>query len=902
MHIRSTILLLAGAALAAAQQYSISTLAGGAGAPSPVAAGSAAIGRPNRVTTDSAGNAYFSANHSVYRLASNGVLTLVAGNSRAGFSGDGGPATRAQLNDPQGLAIDGAGNLYIADSQNNRVRVVDASGVINTFAGTGAFSSEGPRSQRDGGPATGALLHMPKGVAVDKSGNVYIADTAHNLIRKVTTDGIINTLAGDSLPGFFDTEEKNAIDSEFNKPSDVAVDGSGNVFIADNLNQVVRKVTTDGKISTYAGDATAGFKGDNGPADKAGQLAPMALAMDGSGNLYILSNGDSRIRKVDSKAMITTFAGSGSAGFTDGSDLAKVQFNYPTGVAVDGSGNVYVADALNFRVRKIAGGSSSSVAGNGGFSYSGDNGPALSAQLNSPGGVAADAQGNVYVADTGNHAVRRVSRDGIITNIVGTGQASSDNGLNGPAAVAVDSSGAVYIADTLNGRIRRVAGGAVTTVGGTDQFFTPTGVAVDAAGNVYVADLNRNMIRRINSGGAVTTVAGSGTAGFGGDNGPATLALLSSPRAVAVDGAGNLYIADTGNHRIRRVSSSGTITTVAGNGVPGTTGDGGLAVNAQIVGPVGIAVDSSGNVYFSDATRIRKIFSSGFILTIAGNGLAGYSGDGGAASTAQFNNPLGVAVDATGNVYVADSSNYAIRVLQPLAGGLRINAVTSGASNQTGVIAPGEVVALYGAGMGPAQLVQFQLVNGRVPTAVAGTSVYFNGVAAPLLYTSAGQVSAVAPFGLSGDKADLVVTYQGQVSSSLQVSVAPSAPGLFTLDGSGAGQAVAINADGSINGANRPARAGEFITLYGTGAGRTNPASQDGVPATVPLPLPELQVSATVGGRAATVQYAGAAPGLVAGVLQVNLQIPAGVTAGAVPVVLQVGGSSSPNGVTIYVQ
>jgi uncharacterized protein (TIGR03437 family) len=233
---------------------------------------------------------------------------------------------------------------------------------------------------------------------------------------------------------------------------------------------------------------------------------------------------------------------------------------------------------------------------------------------------------------------------------------------------------------------------------------------------------------------------------------------------------------------------------------------------------------------------------------------------------------------------------------------MRISAVTSGASSQTGVIAPGEVIALYGSGLGPAQLVQAALVNGRVPTTLAGATVFFNGTPAPILYTSSGQVGVVAPFNISGDKADVVVTYQGQVSSGLTVSVAASAPALFTLDGSGTGQAVAINPDGSINGPDRPAKAGDFVTLYGTGAGRTNPASQDGVPATAPLPQPVLQVSATIGGRAVQPQYAGAAPGLVSGVIQINVQIPTGVTPGAVPVVIQVGTSSSPNGVTIYVQ
>jgi uncharacterized protein (TIGR03437 family) len=912
MHIRVSSLLLAAAAFASAQQYSITTVAGGAPAPTPATATNAAIGRPSRAAVDSAGNVYFSSNQSVYRLASNGTLTLVAGNGRAGFSGDGGPAISAQLNEPKGLAFGPNGNLYIADSANNRVRMVDRSGVITTFAGNGSISfGGGPRTHNDGGPATNALIHLPSGVAVDKNGNVYIADTGHNLIRKVTTAGIISTFAGDSFPGYFDKDDNasddippDAINSEFNKPADVAVDSSNNVYVADTSNQVVRKITPEGKIKTVAGNAAAGYKGDDGPATDASMIAPMALAFDSGGNMFILTNGDSRIRKVDTKGTITTVAGSGTPGFNDGSGTAA-QFNFPTGIAVDGSGNLYVADSLNLRIRKVTSGAVTTVAGSGAFNYSGDNGPALNAQLANPLGVAADAQGNVYIADTANNAVRRVSREGVIANVLGTGQpGSGDNQLSSPQAVAVDTAGNLYIADTLNGRIRRVSGGSVSTIGGTDNFFTPTGLAADAAGNVYVADLNRNIVRRIAANGTVTTVAGSGVAGFGGDNGPATGAMLNSPRAVAVDGSGNLYIADTGNNRVRRVSTTGQITTVAGNGIPGTTGDAGLAVGAQIVGPVGIAVDSSGNLYLSDGARIRKVFASGFITTIAGGTTPGYSGDGGSASTAQFNSPAAIAVDPNGSLYVADSGNHAIRRLSPIAGGMAISAVTSGATNQTGVIAPGEVLALYGGGMSSPDLIRATLVNGKVPLTLSGTAVYFNGTPAPVLYTSATQVGVVAPFGLSGDKADVVVTYQGQVSTALTVSVASSAPGLFTLDGSGRGQAVAVNQDGSINSPDHPAKAGDFVILYATGAGRTNPATQDGSvnPSAPPFPVPEQTVSVTLGGKSVSPQFAGGAPGIVSGVIQVNVQIPTGLVSGPVPAVLQVGSSSSPSGVTIYVQ
>jgi uncharacterized protein (TIGR03437 family) len=898
---RKFILLLAGATLAGAQQYSITTVAGGAPPPTPASAANTTIGQPRRATVDGAGNVYFSAGNSVFKMTG-GTLTLIAGNSRAGFSGDGGPAVKAQLNTPQGLALDKRGNLYIADSVNNRVRIVTTDGLINTFAGNGTVSPGGtPNAYGDGGTATDANLHLPSGVAVDGSGNVYIADTGDNTIRIVTTDGVINRFAGDSFPGFF-ADGQAATTGEVHTPSDVAVDSSGNVYIADTANARIRKVTTDGLINTIAGNTSIGYSGDSGAATSANLTAPMSIALDSSGNLFFVDNGVSRIRKVDTKGIITTLAGNGTPGFGgDGSDPTKAQLNFPTGIAIDGSGNLYVADSSNLRLRKIAGGSISTVAGNGLLSYSGDGGPGIAAQLNGPQGVAADKSGNLFIADTGNNAVRQVAKGGGITTFVGNGTAGSGgNQLSGPQGVAADASGNVYITDTQNARVQKVAGGGASTLAGGSNFYTPVGGAVDATGNVYVADLNSNVVRVISPSGSVSTLAGTGNAGFSGDGGPAASAQLNSPQAVAVDGAGNIYIADTGNYRIREVTLDGKIRTIAGTGLPGFSGDGGTAVLAQIGPPAGVAVDAGGNVYFTDGgTRVRKVNSVGFIFTIAGNGTQGYSGDGSGAAQAQLNGPTAVAVDGSGNVFVADTGNNAVRMLQPLSGNIGINAVTNAASNATGVIAPGELITVYGSGLGPAGLVQFQLNGfGLVPTSVGGTSVFINGAAAPVLYTSANQVGAVVPFGLSTASAQIVVTYQGQASAASTAQVSAAAPALFLLN---PGQAVATNQDGSLNGPDHPAPGGSFITVYGTGAGQTNPPGQDGAIAGVPLGLPRFPVTVTLAGRSTTVQYAGAAPGLVQGVLQVNAGVPVGLTPGPVPIVVAVGGVNTQPGLVVYV-
>ena len=336
-----------------------------------------------------------------------GDITTVAGTGTVGFSGDGGPATSAELNDPYGVAVDGSGNLYIADTQNNRVRKVDGSGTITTVAGTGTAGFSG-----DGGPATSAAALRSPGVAVDGSGNLYIADYANSRVRKVDGSGTITTVAGTGTAGF-SGDGGPATSAELDHPVGVAVDGSGNLYIADYDNNVVRKVNGSGTITTIAGTGTFGFSGDGGPATSAELSSTAGVALDGSGNLYIADEDNSRVRKVDGSGTITTVAGTGTAGFSgDGGPATSAELNFPGGVAVDGSGNLYIADAINHRVRKVDGsGTITTVAGTGTFGFSGDGGPATSAELNDPDGVAVDGSGNLYIADFDNSRVRKVDVD-----------------------------------------------------------------------------------------------------------------------------------------------------------------------------------------------------------------------------------------------------------------------------------------------------------------------------------------------------------------------------------------------------------------------------------------------------------------------------------------------------------
>jgi len=343
------------------------------------------------------------------------------------------------------------------------------------------------------------------------------------------------------------------------------VDGSGNVYIADSLNRVIRKLS-NGTIATIAGRATGGLDG-SGPALNAQLNFPLGVAADASGNVYIADQNSQAIRKV-SKGTIGVVAGTGEDGFSgDGGPATSARLSFPSSVAVDAAGNLYIADEDNYRVRKVANGAISTIAGDGTAGYSGDNGPATSAQLRPSISLAVDASGNVYIADPRSNVVRKVS-SGAITTVAGNGT-KGYSGDNGPAA---------------NARL--------------DE---PAGVAVDASGALYIADSGNHAVRKV-ADGVITTVAGNGTKGYSGDNGPATSAQLSGPGSVAVDSLGNLYIADCGNHRVRKVTK-GAISTIAGTGTTAYSGDDGPATGARLFGIRGIAVDMSGNVYFADPTN-----------------------------------------------------------------------------------------------------------------------------------------------------------------------------------------------------------------------------------------------------------------------------------------------------------
>ncbi len=525
-----------------------------------VPATTTSLANPNGLAVDNAGNVYFAdTNNNRIRKISGGVIATVAGNGAFGFTGDNVAATTTALANPFGVFVDGSLNIYIADTQNHRIRKVDAAtNQIATIAGTGVQASS------PDGPALSTSIDRPRSVLLDLSGNVVFTDHGGNKIRKIVA-GSVSTIAGDGSFAFAG-DGSAATAASLANPSGMSIDGSGNLYIADGPNERIRKIA-GANISTVAGNGLFKYAGDGFPATSASLDGPNSAAVDGSGNLYIADVGNQVIRRVTPAGAIGTFAGTGSLGTTlgDGGAATAAPLSYPFGVAA-GTGGVYITDTFyRGRIRQVNGGIISTP-GTG---------------FNNEMGVAADGAGNIYIADSAANRIRKISVPSMtLTTIAGTG-AAGGTGDGGPATSA-----------TLN---------------------FPTAVAIDPSGNVYVADRNNHRIRRIDAiTGIITTVAGAGTAGFSGDNAAATAAQLSSPNGVAVTvtaGGTVLYIADTNNQRIRKMTVGGVITTFAGTGIFGFTGDNGPATNASLASPHGVALDAAGNVYITDTSndRVRRV-------------------------------------------------------------------------------------------------------------------------------------------------------------------------------------------------------------------------------------------------------------------------------------------------------
>ena len=622
---------------APAQPFTISTYAGGPLGTTHLAATKAILGTPVGVAVDAAGNVYFASLDSVFEVNAAGTLVRIGGDLHRGFRGDGGPALEAQLFADQaraywpiGIAIDNAGNVFVADRGNQRIRKISTAGTMSTVA----------------------QVDSVVGLAVDGAGNIYF--TGDCSLQRMAPSGTVALLAGDGYCAEADGGLPGTA-AALDWTSGLAIDGAGNLFFAERYR--VRRLDPAGNLTVVAGNGTAGESGDGGPATDA-QLSAGAIALDAAGNLYINDYEGRAVRKVTADGVIATAAGSTVA----------------YGVAVDGAGNLYIAEG--FQIRMLAPDGSMRVVAGGGDG--GDGGAAADAQFNFVpwgGSVAGDAAGGFYIADAGNQRVRKVSADGTVSTVVdmggilgfgGDGGPAIDAILSYPSAVAVSGAGSLYIADTYNVRVREVnASGIISTLGGAVG--PVQAVALDGSGNVYAAAGCLNKVVRIAPDGSVSVVAGSGGGGYTGDGGLARNAQIGCPWGLALDGAGNLYLGDIANNVVRKVTPAGIITTVAGSGVAGSSGDGGPAVSARLNAPVALAADAFGNLFIADSynNRIRMVSADGTISTVAGNGTTGYSGDGGPATEAQFGSLSALWIDPAGNLYAADQYYNVIRVMKP---------------------------------------------------------------------------------------------------------------------------------------------------------------------------------------------------------------------------------------------
>lgn len=724
------------------------------------AATSATLNNPTGVAVDSLGNIYIAdTGNNVIREVKSGIISTIAGSTAgtSGSTGNGGLATAALLNFPTALAIDSSNDVYIADAHNSMVRKITAStGIISRYAGTG-LGGDGA----SGGAASLTAMNNCYGIALDASGNLYISDTKNYIIRMVNlSTQVMTTVAGIAgsagTVGQVNGNGAQAMSAKLVYAQRLTIDKLGNLLIDDtNAEQLRSYNPTTGVITAVAGTGVAGSA--TGAAINGQLNGPLGVAVDAANNIYIADASNNVVREVNASAVSPYAAANvaatgatqsfyamlsqtatvqsyqtqaGFADFTTGTitgctigassnagticaapivfaplfpgtrmaPLTIVAGSTPYTLGLSGVGN---APAIAFTPGTIT-----TAAGNGTPGYLGDTASPSLAELDQPSNAIVDDAGTIYIADTANNVVREIS-GGIITTIAGSGASGSagDGGaatsaqLSGPTALALDSAGDLFIADTGNSRIREIAAqtGIISTVAGSAtsgfagdgsaatsaELLSPAGVAVDLSGNLYIADTGNSRIRMVSATTkTITTIAGTASAGYAGDGSSATSAELNGPQGLALDFNGNLYIADTLNNSARKIAlSAGTITTAAGKGIAGYTGDGAIATSATLSAPSSVSVDAAGNLYIADKKNnvIRQVLSANsYIVTIAGSTSNGFAGDDGSALTAKLNLPQGIALDSSGKLYIADTANNRIRLVDTSAVSLAFGTVNPG--------------------------------------------------------------------------------------------------------------------------------------------------------------------------------------------------------------------------------
>lgn len=643
----------------------------------------ASFNYPIALAADASGNVYVAdeMNNAIRKISPRGVVTTLAGSGTAAYADGAGKS--AMFNDPHAVAVDSSGNVFVADTYNNRIRKITPEGVVSTVAGSSAGDADGT--------GTAARFGYPRGIALDPSGNLIIADSYNNKIRKITPAGVVSTLAGGSANAYGNTDGAGAA-ARFSFPTSVAVDAAGYIYVADLYNNLIRKVTPQGVVSTLAGGTSPGYA--DGPGSAASFSSPYGVGVDAAGIVYVGDSTNNRVRQITPDGMVSTLAGDGTVGWKDGpADAAE--FDGPRGVAVDPAGTIYVADTGYSRIRKITRSNMTKRSGDG------QTGP-LSTALPAPFVVIVrDAIGrpvsNVSVAfaittgtGTLSHASALTGADGTASTVLTTGNALGTCRVTASTGDVLLGSSLTFSAMARrNASVSTFAGsgteGYVDGDGTSARFSRPGGLAFDADGNLYVADIGNYRIRKITAAGQVSTFAGAGTSGTA--SGTASAAQFQTPAGVAVDSNGNVYVGDASANQIRKIASgsvsnfcgaawpsvmamepaggmyvlcldsivnrynlNATLSLTVGSGSPGYAD--GQGTSARFQSLAGIALDASNNAYVTDRGnhRIRKITPAGVVSTLAGPPLTG-----GPSALLYFANPSGIVVDSSGTIYVADN-------------------------------------------------------------------------------------------------------------------------------------------------------------------------------------------------------------------------------------------------------
>ncbi|HEX5229134.1 MAG TPA: hypothetical protein VFW44_15570 [Bryobacteraceae bacterium] len=849
---------------------------------------------PYAVARDSAASFYIGETARIRRIDHHGIISTIAGNGVPGESGDGGPATSAQINYVGGIAIDSKGDIYFSEDQ-VRIRRIAPDGTISTYAGNGGSGYNGENVD-----ALSANINAA-GLAIDSQDRLYLAEPNNARVRVIQNDKI-STFAGTGVSGY-SGENGPAAQAQLGQPMDLAFDLSGNLYVADGAR--VAKIDTHGVLTRVAGTREQPgeeLSPDEVPATQSSLFA-LSVATDVHGDLFVATP---RVRKITPDGIIHAFAGYETPDqqmFTEACGDALKATVQAAQMKADLNGDLFFINRLANRLEEATpAGKISTVAGDGPNRFSGDGGPASHATFASPNAIAFDKTGRLYVADTGNNRVRRIDTNGTISTVAGDGGPTYDQDpacvpdqnsfLRAPQGVAVDDAGDLFIADTGKNRVLKIAvDGTQTTV--SDQLSGPEGVLVDGAGNLFITDSDHSALVKITPGGNMQKLWTGDAVG-----------------SMALDAAGNLYF--SAGMTVERLSAaSGAITPVAGTGeYTFSAAPGFVSGPEEIGGASAVALDADGSIYIADQVK-------GIIERVSHN--CALAVDNGQVLV----RPTGLTFDSAGNLYIADAVEGTIWTTVPVPApasekptphlgrtGIRSAApanlvLLSGQPPSPPIeapIAPGQLLRIRGVCIGPFEPVfETYGASGMLPTSSGETQIQFNGTPAPLVSVSAGEIIAQAPFELDGKGEESVTLSYNGVAIQSNIAVQAANPAVFTMTGIPIGPALVLNEDGTLNSATNAAARGSVVVLYATGTGQTAPPGVDGVAPPSTLPLVKLPVLFTIGSRNAGVLYAGDAPGFI-GLTQLNIQVPASAAIGAQPITLEVGGFAlNQSNVTIFV-